>query len=343
MPAALGARREMTAHTLHRNDYAQSIPQPALVSALTSTQPNVPTLRSRNEFLMTGVIPVSPIPDSDCSICTEPLASDVVKMVACGHTYHCVCVLSWFLGSGQGNRRCCNCRELLYDADPAPGQPSYHATEVEVDYWATRPPSTYTRPVSRPTYLRCPSIDPRTANAGVGPLQHLPATRHDRFRSAVGPPVFYSPSVSIGPFSPLNPADALFARSARETHVEQSQNSDAQTPPISARRPPRGPPLSARDPPTHNLTPLERSTSRLNPLESPAASAQAQRLMDDVGSSRIHEGFRRGMFSTDSTDTIVPLPMTGPILPFQRTSVPVYPWAIDELSEEPRKSEGFGR
>ncbi|KAJ4376256.1 hypothetical protein N0V83_001539 [Neocucurbitaria cava] len=79
----------------------------------------MPTLRSQAEFFMTGVFPWVAQPNVDCTICTEPLNDDVVQMVACGHCFHCVCVLTWFRSSGTDsyllNRTCPNCRHVLYE------------------------------------------------------------------------------------------------------------------------------------------------------------------------------------------------------------------------------------
>ncbi|KAF2822270.1 hypothetical protein CC86DRAFT_410642 [Ophiobolus disseminans] len=84
------------------------------------TQPptSMPALRSQAEFLMTGVLPIAPLPNADCSVCIEKLADDVVQMVACQHTFHCVCILAWLQGDEQKNRSCPNCREELYEAAP---------------------------------------------------------------------------------------------------------------------------------------------------------------------------------------------------------------------------------
>jgi hypothetical protein len=79
---------------------------------------NMSALRSQAEFFMTGVLPIAAPPDSECSICMEKLSADVVKMVACKHVYHCVCILAWFNGDEKQNRRCPNCREELYEAAP---------------------------------------------------------------------------------------------------------------------------------------------------------------------------------------------------------------------------------
>jgi hypothetical protein len=78
-----------------------------------------PTLRSPLEFLMTGVLPTNAVPDEEFTICTEPLEEDVVKVIACKHSFHCVCVLDWFTdGYDPRNRTCPNCRTKLYEALP---------------------------------------------------------------------------------------------------------------------------------------------------------------------------------------------------------------------------------
>ncbi|KAF1918371.1 hypothetical protein BDU57DRAFT_572557 [Ampelomyces quisqualis] len=40
-----------------------------------------PTLRSQQEFFITGMVPVAAAPDTDCSICTEGLTKDVVQIL----------------------------------------------------------------------------------------------------------------------------------------------------------------------------------------------------------------------------------------------------------------------
>jgi hypothetical protein len=359
LPQASGAGREMPAHTLHVNHDVQSLSRPAPASALASTQPDMPILRSRNEFLMTGVMPVSPMPDSNCSICTEPLASDVVKMVACGHVYHCVCVLSWFLGSGHSNRRCCNCREPLYDADPVPVRPTFRATDAEPDRWPpTRMEEDWSASAGstpRPTYPSRLSIHPRTRDNGVDPLQNPFAPRPNRLRSFGGPPEIYSPTLSTGRFSGSHLPNMHSPRPAHQISVQESQNSDAQTPSIRTRRPPRGPPISLRDPPTRNLTPLERSITRLNPLETSTALPQAPRLsVEDDDTSRrsvgrprtIHplEGFRSSIEELSGTSMFRAAAPVAPGRPLRmsysrptpprtilRAPTPVYISELDEL------------
>jgi hypothetical protein len=79
-------------------------------------------LRSRDEFLAHDVMPSHPMPETDCSICTEPLESDVIKLIRCCHAFHTVCALSWFRGNRTGNRSCPNCRAELYEARPRPAR-----------------------------------------------------------------------------------------------------------------------------------------------------------------------------------------------------------------------------
>jgi hypothetical protein len=54
----------------------------------------------------------------------EKLDEDVVKMVACQHCYHCVCILAWFNGGAGKNRKCPLCRMELYAAAPRGGPAS---------------------------------------------------------------------------------------------------------------------------------------------------------------------------------------------------------------------------
>ncbi|KAI4940037.1 uncharacterized protein J4E92_001325 [Alternaria infectoria] len=89
----------------------------------------MPALRSQGEFFMTGIVPAGPQPEeSDCSICAEHLAEDVVRIARpCGHMFHAVCLLTWLQGDGRRNRTCPNCRCELYAA-PAPAPSSYART-----------------------------------------------------------------------------------------------------------------------------------------------------------------------------------------------------------------------
>jgi hypothetical protein len=48
------------------------------------------------------------------------MSCDIVKVNACGHTFHAVCILAWFRGDGIANRRCPNCRMYLFEAEPRP-------------------------------------------------------------------------------------------------------------------------------------------------------------------------------------------------------------------------------
>ena len=66
---------------------------------------------------MTGVLPVPAQPDAACSTCLEPLTDDVVRMVKCGHMFHCTCILPWFQSRAQRRGSCPNCRA---DFEPEP-------------------------------------------------------------------------------------------------------------------------------------------------------------------------------------------------------------------------------
>lgn len=80
----------------------------------------IPHLRSQGEFFMTGVIPVGPQSrNTPCTICTEQFTTDVVQLKgACGHFFHCICILEWLNGNERQNRTCPNCRRELYEATP---------------------------------------------------------------------------------------------------------------------------------------------------------------------------------------------------------------------------------
>jgi hypothetical protein len=84
------------------------------------TDAKKPTLRSRSERLITSVLSSEPVPSEECTVCTEPLEEDVVKLMACNHPFHCIYVLAWFKDSHeQRNRPCPVCRTKLYEAKPA--------------------------------------------------------------------------------------------------------------------------------------------------------------------------------------------------------------------------------
>ncbi|KAJ8107994.1 hypothetical protein OPT61_g8485 [Boeremia exigua] len=73
-----------------------------------------PALRSQAEFFMTGVVPVSAQPAAVCSACLDPLTEDVVKMVKCGHMFHCKCIVLWFQSRNAMRGACPNCRTALF-------------------------------------------------------------------------------------------------------------------------------------------------------------------------------------------------------------------------------------
>ncbi|KAF2822271.1 hypothetical protein CC86DRAFT_410643 [Ophiobolus disseminans] len=78
--------------------------------------PSPPSVRSQAEFLAGGIIPIAPVPGEDCPIRRDEMASDVVKIAACSHTFHCSCIVSWFEGSGYvPNTSCPYCCLELYD------------------------------------------------------------------------------------------------------------------------------------------------------------------------------------------------------------------------------------
>jgi hypothetical protein len=101
----------------------QDPPTPIVPSPPTAPTTN---LRSQGEFYMTGVTPISSdsTADEECTICLEKLTNDVVKMEACDHHFHAMCILAWFERSaprsGKKKGRCPNCRHELYEPDPRP-------------------------------------------------------------------------------------------------------------------------------------------------------------------------------------------------------------------------------
>ncbi|KAL5119820.1 hypothetical protein ACEQ8H_002181 [Pleosporales sp. CAS-2024a] len=95
----------------------------------------IPALRSRTEFFLTGVTPTG-ASDENCSICTEALHHDVVKLISCGHHFHTTCIATWLQGDrGVGNRSCPNCRQLLFEAAPPRLSP---APDMQLSHLAAR-------------------------------------------------------------------------------------------------------------------------------------------------------------------------------------------------------------
>lgn len=83
---------------------------------MATPNPSVPALRSKAEFFLVGVRPISPPNDAECPICQEVLMEDVVQIVACRHTFHTNCVQAWLQGDDNMHRRCPYCRFELYAA-----------------------------------------------------------------------------------------------------------------------------------------------------------------------------------------------------------------------------------
>ncbi|KAF1918415.1 hypothetical protein BDU57DRAFT_198324 [Ampelomyces quisqualis] len=77
------------------------------------TSTNMPALPSEAEFFLSGMLFVEAKPD-DCPICTETLDSDVIKIVACGHFFHCACVLTWCKSDAERCNSCPMCRRDFY-------------------------------------------------------------------------------------------------------------------------------------------------------------------------------------------------------------------------------------
>jgi hypothetical protein len=78
---------------------------------------NPDTLRSQAEFFMGGVIPVA-AQSGECTICIEPLETDVIQLVKCKHVFHLVCALEWFNTSARQRGSCPLCRRELYEPEP---------------------------------------------------------------------------------------------------------------------------------------------------------------------------------------------------------------------------------
>ena len=114
------------------SDTSSSTNERAVPQTNTTPPSNMPALRSQGEFFMTGIVPAGPQPEeSDCSICAEHLAEDVVQIARpCGHMFHAVCLLTWLQGDGRRNRTCPNCRCELYAA-PAPAPSTSYARTRE--------------------------------------------------------------------------------------------------------------------------------------------------------------------------------------------------------------------
>jgi hypothetical protein len=85
-----------------------------------SKSSNTPsTLRSREAFFLCGAVPVPAQPE-DCTICTEALETDVIKILIYGHSFHLVCVLAWFKSNSARHGSCPNRRCEFFGAEPRP-------------------------------------------------------------------------------------------------------------------------------------------------------------------------------------------------------------------------------
>lgn len=97
---------------------------PAERQTPSSTTPsaNVPVLRTQTEFLMTGIASMPAQAESECTTCLEPLGDDVVKVLRCGHMFHCTFILLWFQSNSPRSNACPNCRTELFAAAPPGGR-----------------------------------------------------------------------------------------------------------------------------------------------------------------------------------------------------------------------------
>lgn len=91
---------------------------PDTAAAANATDACTLRLRSQAEFLMTGVVPVPAQPEVACSTCLEVLTDYAVKMMKCGHMFHCVCILAWFRSRNMRRGACPNCRTELFEPVP---------------------------------------------------------------------------------------------------------------------------------------------------------------------------------------------------------------------------------
>lgn len=158
-------------------DHAQ-VRTPSTPAATTTT---VSSLRSQGEFFMAGVIPVdtvaTPLPkDTDCSVCLEHLSEDVVKITACGHIFHTVCVLGWFDRSaprdGTKKGTCPNCRTELYEPDERSAESLRAAQATRESSTMHAAPVLGATPAARVIPVRTQSIGyiPDTPAAANNPL-----------------------------------------------------------------------------------------------------------------------------------------------------------------------------
>ncbi|KAF1918370.1 hypothetical protein BDU57DRAFT_515096 [Ampelomyces quisqualis] len=117
-----------------------------------SSTPDRRALRSRPEFLMTGIIPLlaSASHTADiCPICHDLLERDAVRMVGCRHTYHCTCLVPWLQGSDRCNRTCPTCRKELYTETPEAARPPAHGSiATHIDHTTNQQPHIHPPPTT---------------------------------------------------------------------------------------------------------------------------------------------------------------------------------------------------
>ncbi|KAH5517138.1 hypothetical protein HBI52_103150 [Parastagonospora nodorum] len=138
-------------------------------------------LPSRGEFFMTGVQPIYPLPDENCSICADALEENVVEIIMCQHSFHTMCILTWLSATdGMRNRACPNCRICLFD----PSNPGPYIAPDPRPGLELEPPRIMG---PRETYIQ--EQRQRVAERRAAELQHVPAPRLNAIVRELGSPI----------------------------------------------------------------------------------------------------------------------------------------------------------
>ncbi|KAH7068112.1 hypothetical protein BKA63DRAFT_494777 [Paraphoma chrysanthemicola] len=185
-------------------------------------------LRSQVEFFVIIIIPVASQP-GNCTICQDPLGTDVVSTVACQHSYHLTCVLNWFQSSASQRGSCPNCRQELYKPEPLSAPqfvalsplrrspallPSSHPLSYRSESWQYSPASPIYRfgPISY-HYGSSPSYAPSSPLYGPSDYEAGPAETY-----------FHISSPTLSQYHPDSPeiSSSLFDQISPDAEIERN-------------------------------------------------------------------------------------------------------------------------